>query len=99
MRNGRQTTGNPESKYKNLAFVFYRSKKYSKLSDLGAIVSNDQENSRCACIYKGISFTNSAKYALFSAAPLFLHEINENPTFFQDTIGPKSLNFEYFFDR
>ena len=39
LRNCRLTTGNPESKYLGGHFVFYRSKKYSKLSDLGPIVS------------------------------------------------------------
>ena len=97
LRNCRHTTGNMESKFPSGHFVFYRSKKYSKLSDLGSIVSDGQENMSFSCIYKGGSLYKWAKYALFSAAPLFYHEIYEKSTFSLDTIGPKSLNFEYFY--
>ena len=41
LRNCRQPIGNPESKCLGGYLVFCRSKKYSKLSDLGAIVSRE----------------------------------------------------------
>ena len=98
MRNCRQTTGNLESKYLGEHFVFYRSKKDQKLTDLGWIVSDAQENIILCCIYKGGSLYKWAKYALFSAAPLFFLEMYEKSTFSPVMIGPKITSFEYFFD-
>ena len=91
LRNCRQTTGNPESKYKTLAIVFYSSKKDSKLSDLGSIVSDHQENMRFSCIYKGIPFINEPN-THFLVRPQFLYrDIYEKSTFSLDTIAPSSL--------
>ena len=65
---------------------------------LGPIVSDGLENMGSSCIYKGGSLYKWAKYALFSAAPLFYHENYEKSTFFSDTIGSIIRSFEYFLD-
>ena len=44
--------------------------------------TDGQENMSFSCIYKGAPLYKWAKYTLFSAAPLFYHEIYEKSTFF-----------------
>ena len=52
LRNCRQTTGKIESKYFSGHLFFYRSKKFEKRSDLGAMGSEHLHG--IPCIYKGI---------------------------------------------
>ena len=95
MRNCRQTTGNPESKYLG-AFCFLQIEKRFK-TQRGAIVTDHQENMRFSCIYKWIPFINEPNTPISVRSPLFYRDIYEKSRFSLDTIEPNSLRFLVFF--
>ena len=93
LRNCRQPTENPESKCLDGHFVFYRSKKYSKLVIYGTIPSQRLPVMPFSCFYKGVSFTNEPNTHVLVRSHFFSRHIYEKSTFARDTIAPYSTSF------